>query len=197
MRIWKADTDTLSMALWMAVVFAIAPAFVIGAWAGSDTPSDIVKTRQASMKAMADAGKTLAGMFGGKLPYNASAFKQSAEAIRTHSGDFLIKEFPAGSFGPPSAAKPDIDQSRDEFDALARKVTTFATVISAAADKAPDGITQDMKMGASSTMGSSLLGKRKESTNDEDISKLPAEHAFHLVLQACSSCHAKFREKLP
>lgn len=53
---------------------------------GSDTLPDMVKGRQEAMKAMANAGKTIAGMFEGKLPYDALAFKRSAETIRAHSG---------------------------------------------------------------------------------------------------------------
>ncbi|WP_256886302.1 cytochrome c [Ochrobactrum sp. BTU2] len=77
------------------------------------------------MKEMAKAGKTIAGMFEGKIPYSASDFKQAAETIKTRSGDALIKEFPAMSLGPPSAAKTEIELSHDEFDALARKVAEF------------------------------------------------------------------------
>ena len=192
----NAYREVLLKSLRVGAGLAVATVFVVGASADPNLPSDIIKARQASMKAMAEAGKTIASMFEGKLPYDAVAFKKSAQTISRHSGDAMVIEFPATTLGPPSAAKPEIDQSREEFDALARKVASFATVISAAADKAPNGITQDMRMGSSSTMGSSLLGKRKVSAGEEDVTKLPAEHAFHLMLQECSSCHAKFREKV-
>lgn len=167
------------------------------AWADPEI-SGIVNARQESMKDMAKAGKTISGMFEGKIPYSASDFKHAAETIKTRSGDALAREFPTMSLGPPSAAKSEIELSRDEFDALARKVADFAAVVSASADKAPDGITQDMRMGASvPTTGSSLLGKRKTGQGEEeDISKIPAEHAFHLMMQECSACHTKFREKV-
>jgi cytochrome c556 len=192
----NADCQVLLNSLRVGAVLTIATVFAVVASADPNSPPDIIKARRSSMKAMAEAGKTIAGMFEGKLPYDAAVFKQSAETISRHSGDALIIEFPATTLGPPSAAKSEIDQSREEFDALARKVASFATVISAAADKAPNGITQDMRMGSSSTMGSSLLGKRKVSPGEEDITKLSAEHAFHLMVQECSSCHAKFREKV-
>ncbi|WP_114428563.1 cytochrome c [Phyllobacterium bourgognense] len=164
---------------------------------GSDTLPDVVKGRREAMKAMANACKKIAGMFEGKLPYDAPAFKRWADTIKAHSGAALMAEFPAASLGPPSGAKYEIDKSRDEFDALARKVASFASVISAAAEQAPDDITPQMRMGAGmSTIGSSLLGKRKIAAGEEDISKLPAEHAFHLLLQECSACHAKFREEI-
>jgi cytochrome c556 len=197
MRIWIIAPGSRAKPLRIVILLAVYAMLGPVPSIGSDTVPDMVKGRQEAMKAMAYAGKTIAGMFEGKLPYDAPAFKRSAETIRAHSGAALMAEFPAASLGPPSAAKHEIDQSRDEFDALARKVASFASVISASADKAPDGITPQMRMGAGmSTIGSSLLGKRKVAAGEEDISKLPAEHAFHLMLQECSACHAKFREKI-
>jgi cytochrome c556 len=100
------------------------------------------------------------------------------------------------TLGPPSAAKPDIQKSRQEFSALARHVETFAAALSTAAGKAPDGITEAMRMGRGTAMGGSLLGRRTPAASDADPSKIPAEHVFHLILQDCTSCHARFREKL-
>lgn len=181
----------------VALTVGVSCALFSGAWADPEIRG-IVKMRQESMKEMAKAGKTIAGMFEGKIPYSASDFKQAAETIKTKSGDALIKEFPAMSLGPPSAAKTEIELSHDEFDALARKVAEFAAVVSASADKAPDGISQDMRMGASvSTTGSSLLWKRRAGRDEkQDIRKIPAEHAFHLMMQECWACHTKFREKV-
>jgi hypothetical protein len=42
---------------------------------------------------------------------------------------------------------------------------------------------------------SSLLGNRSGGAGNADPSKMPAEHVFHLMLQDCTNCHAKFREK--
>ncbi len=44
--------------------------------------------------------------------------------------------------------------------------------------------------------GGSLLGKRRTGKAEADPSTMPAEHVFHLMLQDCASCHAKFREKV-
>jgi cytochrome c556 len=155
----------------------------------------IVAERQASMKAMADAAKTISGMFDGKPTYDAAAFKGAAETIRRRSGKAMVESFPAGSFGAPSSAKVEIDQSREEFAALARHLESLAAALSLAADNAPDGITESMRMAPGMAMGSSLLGKRAGGATDADPSKMPAEHVFHLILQDCTSCHAKFREK--
>lgn len=163
----------------MAVAFA-GPAFPETAVA------PVVAERQQSMKAMAEAAKTISGIFDGELTYDGAAFKEAAEIIRRRSGSAMADEFPAGSFGAPSAAKAEIGQSREEFEALARHLESLA---------APDGVTQDMRMAPGTTMGSSLLGKRAGGAADADPTKMPAEHVFHMMLQDCTNCHARFREK--
>lgn len=147
------------------------------------------------MKAIANAAKTISGIFDGKVAYDAAAFKEAAETIRQRSGNAMVDEFPAGSLGEPSAAKVEIGLSREEFAALARHLESLATALSDAADDAPDGITEAMRMKPGMTMGSSLLGKRAGGAAEDDPSKMPAEHVFHLMLQDCTNCHAKFREK--
>jgi cytochrome c556 len=167
----------------------------VGTAFGESAVDPVVAKRQASMKAMASAAKTIAGIFDGKLAYDAAAFKAAAESIRRRSGSAMADEFPAGSLGTPSAAKAEIDQSREEFAALARHLESLSAALSSAADRAPDGITEAMRMAPGMAMGSSLLGKRAGGTTEADPSKMPAEHLFHLMLQDCMKCHAKFREK--
>ncbi len=42
-----------------------------------------------------------------------------------------------------------------------------------------------------------LAAERERAGKAEaDPSTMPAEHVFHLMLQDCASCHAKFREKV-
>jgi cytochrome c556 len=155
----------------------------------------VVAGRQASMKEMASAAKTISRIFDGKLAYDAAAFKAAAETIRRRSGGAMVDEFPAGSFGAPSAAKAGIERSHEEFAELARHLESLAAALSDAADDAPDGITEAMRMRPGMAMGSSLLGKRAGGAAEADPSKMPAEHLFHLMLQDCTTCHAKFREK--
>lgn len=167
----------------------------VGTAFGESAVDPVISERQDSMKAMANAAKTISGIFDGKLVYVAADFKEAAETIRRRSGSAMVDEFPAGSLGAPSAAKAEIDQSREEFAALARHLESLSAALSSAADRAPDGITESMRMPPGMAMGSSLLGKRAGGAADEDPSKLPAEHLFHLMLQDCTNCHAKFREK--
>jgi cytochrome c556 len=153
----------------------------------------IVAARQASMKEMAAAAKTIAGMFDGRQAYDAAAFKAAADTLRAHTGPALIAQFPSASLGPPSQARLEIDQARAEFEALANHIGTLAGALAAKAERAPAAITNDMRMGAGPAMGGgSLLGKR---STEADPAKLPAEHILHLILQDCSACHSKFRQR--
>jgi cytochrome c556 len=174
-------------------VLALACACAVAIAAGGNA---IVLARQASMKEMAAAAKTIAGMFDGKLAFDATAFKAAAETIRTRTGPALIAEFPSPTLGAPSGARPEIDQSRPEFEALARHIGTLASALAIDAERAPPRITDDMRMGSGLVMGGgSLLGKRP-GVAEPDPAKLPAEHLLHLILQDCSSCHSKFRQKV-
>ncbi|WP_245437115.1 cytochrome c [Mesorhizobium helmanticense] len=179
---WTAAAATLSLACTCSVVAA----------GGRDA---IVEARQASMKEMAAAAKTIAGIFDGKLAYDAAAFKAAAETIRARSGPALIAEFPSTTLGAPSGARLEIEQARPEFEALANHMGTLAEALAAKARQAPAGITGDMRMGSGLAMGGgSLLGKRPAA--EADPAKLPVEHLLHLILQDCSSCHSKFRQKV-
>jgi cytochrome c556 len=162
--------------------------------AASASDGPIVAARQASMKEMAAAAKTIAGMFDGGQAYDAAAFKAAADTLRACTGPALTAEFPSASLGPPSQARLEIDQARVEFEALANHIGTLAGSLAAKAEHAPDRITDDMRMGAGLAMGGgSLLGKR--SVTEVDPAKLPAEHILHLILQDCSTCHSKFRQR--
>lgn len=181
-----------------ASIHALLLLLVVSAAAAASQLADktAIEARQTSMKEMAASAKRIAGMFAGKVAYDVEAFRQAAGTIRRRAGA-LVTEFPAQSLGPPSAAKPEIDRSREEFAALANHMATLANALSAQADRAPaKAIAQSMRMGPDMAMdGGSLLGKRAGGTGD--VAKMPAEHLVHLILQDCTSCHAKFREKSP
>ena len=179
-----------------AAVLALAGSLVLSSPLAVASGDAIVAARQASMKAMAAAAKTIAEMFDGKRPYDATGFKAAAEALSARTGPALIAEFPAGTLGRPSGARTEIDQARPEFEALARHIGGLASALAAKASKAPAEITGDMRMGAMLPMdGGSLLGKRPNAVQP-DPATLPAEHLLHMILQDCSSCHSKFRQKV-
>lgn len=179
----------------IVTVLSLACVSVVLAAAHSDRDA-IIEARQTSMKEMAEAAKTIAGMFDGKRAYDAAAFKAAAETIRARTGPALIAEFPSATLGAPSGAKPDIDPARAEFEALARHIETLARALASDAEQAPPRITDDMRMGSGFAMGGgSLLGKRPGPA-EADPASIPAEHLLHLILQDCSSCHSKFRQRV-
>ncbi|RWM08416.1 cytochrome c [Mesorhizobium sp.] len=172
----------------LAGPLAFAPSLAAG-------PGDpIVKARQTSMKEMAAAAKTIAEMFDGRRAYEPAAFRAAAGTLSARAGPALIAEFPTGSLGAPSSAKLEIDQARPEFEALARHIGRLADALDAKAKTAPAGITADMRMTGPPMDGGSLLGKRPGAAQ-ADPSGMPAEHLLHLILQDCSSCHLKFRQR--
>ncbi|OHV86241.1 cytochrome c [Mesorhizobium sp. ORS 3428] len=175
-----------------AALVAFASASLPAAAGGTDT---LVKARQASMKEMAAAAKAIAEMFDGKRAYQPEAFKAAANTLSARTGPALIAQFPEGTLGPPSGAKPEIDQARADFEALAGHIGRLADALAAKAERAPAEITTDMLMGADLPMdGGSLLGKRPGAAQD-DPAGMPPEHILHLVLQDCTSCHSRFRQK--
>lgn len=177
----------LAVGLALACVSTLAAAKV-----GSEA---LIVARQASMKQMATAAKTLAGMFNGQVPYNAAAFRDAAETLRDRTGS-LVGEFPSGSLGPLSGAKPEIDQDRRSFEALAHHIATLTTALAKEAANAPPQINAEMRMGPGTMMdGGSLLGKRTNAA-EPDPATLPAEHLVHMILQDCTSCHSRFRQKI-
>ncbi|TGP21805.1 MULTISPECIES: cytochrome c [unclassified Mesorhizobium] len=186
----KSGTVYAAAVLTLAGSLLAAPSLAEG-------PSNaIVKARQASMKEMAAAAKAIAEMFDGKRAYEPAAFRAAAGTLSTRTGPALIAEFPAGTLGAPSAAKPEVDQARPEFEALARHIGRLAEALAAKAEEAPAAIGDDMRMGTGLPMdGGSLLGKRPNAAA-ADPARMPAEHLLHLILQDCASCHSKFRLKV-
>jgi cytochrome c556 len=152
----------------------------------------LVDARRQAMKEMAAAAKTIGGMFARDLPYDRRQFIAAAETIRSRSGQVLVAQFPEATLGPPSEAMPSIATDPGEFVLLAGRLREYS---SALAGKADDRLTQAMRMGGGdgAAAASSLLGRRASSP--ADVRSTSAEHVFHLMLQSCTACHARYREK--
>ncbi len=154
---------------------------------------DVVSERPRDMKAVAAAAKSIDAVFKGTSPYDAKAFKSAAETIRAYSGKRLSKLFEAPVVAEGSKASANIEAERPTFDKLATELGAYAEVLSVAADRNPDVLAPDMRMkGVDARMGGPLA---KRNSAMPDPMSMPAEHAFHLMLQVCTSCHAKFRTK--
>ncbi|RAZ84177.1 cytochrome c [Mesorhizobium hawassense] len=176
-----------------AAMLALAGPLILAPSSAAGPGDPVVAARQASMKEMAAAARAIAEMFDRKRAYEPAAFKQAADTLNARAGA-LIGEFPHGTLGAPSAAMPEIDDARPEFEALARHIGRLADALAAKAGNAPAAITADMRMTGPPMDGGSLLGKRPGAA-EADPAKMPAEHLLHLILQDCTSCHSKFRRK--
>ncbi|TCA40351.1 cytochrome C [Rhizobium leguminosarum bv. viciae] len=152
---------------------------------------DIVAIRQADMKAMAAAAKTISGMFKDSTTYKASEFQWAADTIRDKSGGVLSAHFASATDSRQSKAGPNILKERDRFDRIANDLRDYAVALDAAAQKNPGPMTASMRMKPGEAMGGGPFGTHVR--NEHELSAMPAEHTFHLMLQTCTTCHTRFR----
>ncbi|MDU0360079.1 cytochrome c [Rhizobium sp. 25PS6] len=168
---------------------------IVGAvlMAGVPSPAaeDLVFRRQADMKAMAAAAKTISGMFKDPTAYNASEFKWAADTIRDKSGSVLSAHFASEADSRQSKAGPNILKERERFDRIANDLRDYAIALDAAAQNNPRQMSASMRMKPGEATGGGPFGTHVR--NEQELLAMPAEHAFHLMLQTCTTCHAKFR----
>ncbi|MGV1908535.1 cytochrome c [Agrobacterium cavarae] len=145
--------------------------------------------RQVGMKSMADSARIIGDMFSGRRAYSQTNFRAAAESIRAHAGTRLVDDFGSGSQADSKADAEMISTSAVEFSRLARDLEIYASALSSAADRNPS------ELGAETRMGGALFGSPFGRKPDaaRDAASMPAEHTYHLMLQTCTSCHAKFR----
>ncbi|MFS8110951.1 cytochrome c [Rhizobium jaguaris] len=174
------------------------PAFILGIFVATAVPAasaiaadDLVVLRQADMKAMAAAAKVIADMFRNPASYSSAEFAKAAETIEGKSGDVLAGHFAGGLDDPRSKAKPEIGGERDRFDRLASDLRDYARSLGADAADNPGPMTDRMRMRPGEAMGGGPLGTYVR--NKAELSSITAEHVFHLMLQTCATCHARFR----
>lgn len=108
----------------------LAPA--AGAHTGA---TGIVKERMELMKDVAAAARTLAEMVRGLRPFDAAAATRLADRIAAHAGT-MVTQFPKGSTGHPSEAKPEIWTNWSDFTAKAKAMGVAAKDLSGAAKSA-------------------------------------------------------------
>ncbi|OOY05392.1 cytochrome c [Thioclava sp. F28-4] len=160
----------------------------------------VVKERMDAMSAMGQSVKKLAPMMRGETDYDAAAVRAAARVFIEHS-DGLTELFPEGSDSKPSEAKPEIWSEWDKFSALADQLKTASEGL---AEAAGNGLmASGANLGAGSMMGTQSSGGGMMGTSSMmgtasdggmmDYASMPADGAFNMVTQTCSSCHAKFR----
>ena len=180
------------------VCVVLAPAIALAGIAAPITnhvqaDDNTVSARQLDMKSMAEAAKLIDGMFKGTTSYDSVAFKAAAESIYKRSGSALIAHFEGNPAIAGSAASSTIMTERVRFAALANDLRIYANSLSTAAERHPDELTPDMRMKSGDVKGLGPFGKNVDAATE--ISTMSAEHAFHMMLQTCTSCHVKFRLK--
>jgi len=150
----------------------------------------VVRERQADMKAMSAVAKSLSEFFSGKKPYDAMVFKSQARSIGDLGGERLITHFADVVTADGSQARQEIGVERTKFDKLAHDLAIYARQVAAGASDG-DTMPSTMRMRpAEMTEGGPFARKREEAP---DVDSYSSEHAFHMMLQTCSTCHAAFR----
>lgn len=99
--------------------------------------SGVVKQRMELMKGIAAQMKALSPMAKGEAAFDPAQVKKSAAAIAEHAGQ-IPENFPEGSTGHPSEAKPAIWTEWDKFKANAEALRTSAQALEAGADDGLD-----------------------------------------------------------
>lgn len=183
------DASATKLAVLVLPIAVFATAFSVET-AQTAAPGNVVQ-RQDGMKAMANSAKTINAMFKDSSPYDAKAFKAAAETIRAHSGVTLSALFDGSVTTAGSKASPSIETDRQQFDKLAKDLGIYASALSVAADRNPDRLGPGTRMQTEDAMGGGPLARKVDAARD--AASMPAEHAFHMMLQTCTSCHAKFR----
>lgn len=169
----------------LMIAFAVGCSVAVAA-----TVPDIVRSRQSDMREIAASTKVMADMFKDPNTYASGMFETAAGKIIARSGTHLVANFADLAAAPGSKATDAIRENRIHFAKLAENLKTYATALEVAARNHPDAITDDMRMNAQEPMEGGLLG-----TTPRTSQKMSAEHAFHLMLQACASCHSGFRQR--
>jgi cytochrome c556 len=90
-----------------------------------------------------------------------------------------------------SNASPSIPSDGAKFDTLARDLERYSRQIADSAKKG-DMLPDEMKMRSGEVLEGGPFAKKKA---DTDITSFSSEHAFHMMLQTCTACHAAFRLK--
>lgn len=191
------------------IAAAMASSIAVAAFAHSGA-TGVVKERMVGMSTMSDAVKSVTPLMSGAASYDADTVREAAEAIRAHAGETMTKLFPEGSGGGVSKAKEAVWSEWEEFASLADQLDVYAEGLGLAAENGL-GDEGEAAMDAGSMMGggSDMMGGG-ESTADagsmmgggapavqmlsvEELAEMPADAAFDMVTQTCSSCHTKFR----
>lgn len=186
----QVNAGVIKLAVLVLSITAFATPISLATAAQADSPDNVIQ-RQQGMKEVANAAKTINDMFKDSSRYDAKRFKTAAETVRAHSGAALSALFEGPVTTRGSKASASIETERQQFDKLANDLGIYASALSVAADRNPDTLGPGTRMQGGEAMIGGPLAKKIDAAREAE--SMPAEHAFHLMLQTCTSCHAKFR----
>jgi cytochrome c556 len=109
----------------------IAPVFILlasAAFAETVATDPVEIARQDLMKSFGGAAKTLGGMAGGKIAFDAAAAEAAKAVLLTGSAEIPAK-FEVESADPTTKASPDIWKNWDAFLAKAKGLNDAATAL--------------------------------------------------------------------
>lgn len=144
------------------------------------------------MKTMSEAAKSISDFFSGQKNYDAAAFGAEARSIVNLGGQKLIDHFSTTVAAAGSQAREEIATEHDKFDKLARDLAAYAAQVAASAQDG-EPMPNAMRMRPAEMAEGGPFAKKRE--GEPDLSAYSAEHAFHMMLQTCTTCHAAFRVK--
>ena len=187
---------------WVAsVAFAMIG---VATWAHTGA-TGVVLERMQGMSAMGDAIKALTPMMRGQVVYDANKVRREADAMIGHAGNQMTRLFPEGSGGGVSKSLPSIWADWEEFAALAEQLKNASEGLRLSADNglAAKGANDSAGMmggagsammggGSTTAMGNGMMAGGQNMTA-EMFAAMPADAAFMMVAQTCSTCHQKFR----
>jgi cytochrome c556 len=186
---WRTNPPGKSI-MKCALVLALLASLTASPIAASDNAIGIVKSRQEDMKVMSAAAKSLNEFFAGKRKYDPAAFRAAADGIRERGGTRLSAHFADVFDAPASDASAKIRTEKTKFDELAKRLELYATQVSAAAQDGNE-LPEAMRMNPKEVIEGGPFAKK--TGIEADPSTYTSEHAFHMMLQTCTSCHAEYR----
>ena len=138
------------------------------------------------------AAKSISEFLSGRKPYDSREFKSQAGTIADLGGERLIWHFSSITVAEGSVAREEIGFEREKFAKLAHDLATYAAQVGTAAEEG-NTMPDSMRMRpAEMTEGGPFARKQRE---EPDVVSFSSEHAFHMMLQTCATCHAAFRLK--
>ena len=170
----------------------------------------VVKERMDAMKSMGEAIKRIKPMMSGEAAYDEAAVREAAQSIAQEAGEAMTSKFPEGSTDDPSEVLPRTWEEWDRFAKLADQLEMAASGLAMAAGNGLHGDghmmgdqsgmmgdTSGMMGGESGMMGSGMMmgnGGFPDGMTAEQIGQMPADGAFVMLTQTCSSCHDRYRK---